>query len=170
MGGKRFIGLVSASLFVVGCASATPGQKGSLAGSAVGAGLGAVIGHQAGRRTAEGALLGAAAGGLGGALIGEASATKYCPTCGRSYFSDQTFCQFDGTPLKTKGAPAQPARVQPSQPFITNEIVVINVPNKNGSFTPVRLQAVSDGTYIGPRGEVYTSRPTVDQLKDMYGK
>ena len=168
---KIIVSLMIGSLFTAGCASATPGQKGALAGSALGAGLGAIIGHQAGRRTAEGALIGAAAGGLGGALLGEATASKYCPTCGRTYFADQTYCQFDGTTLKTKGEPA--SAVQPAAapvPVVVPQDIVVNVPNKNGSYTPVTLRAASDGTYTGPRGEVYLTKPTVEQLKEMYGK
>ncbi len=171
---KILVGFLSVGLFVAGCASATPGQKGALIGSAAGAGLGAIIGHQAGRHTAEGALIGAAAGGLGGALIGESAASKFCPICGRTYFSDQTYCQFDGTMLKTKGAAPAPQAVQPVSgvpaPVVVPKTVVINVPNKNGSYMPVTLQTMPDGTYVGPRGEVYTTKPTVDQLKEMYGK
>ncbi len=111
---RKALSLFAVSVLAVGCASATPGQKGALGGSAVGAGLGAIIGHQSGH-TAEGALIGAAAGGLGGALVGEAMATQFCPTCGRSYFSDQTHCQFDGTPLRSKGAPPQNTQQQQSQ-------------------------------------------------------
>ena len=48
------------------------------------------------------------------------------------------------------------------------ETVVINVPNDNGSYTPVTLRQ-EDGTYIGPRGERYLSMPTVEQLKAVYG-
>lgn len=46
--------------------------------------------------------------------------------------------------------------------------IVMNVHNSNGSYTPVRLR-VQDGHYIGPRGEVYTTMPTEDQLKQAYG-
>ena len=168
---RQLVSLISVTLFAVGCASATPGQKGALLGSAAGAGLGAIIGHQVGRHAGEGALIGAAAGGLGGALLGEQTASKYCPTCGRTYFADQTYCQFDGTTLRTKGASA-PAPATQDQVVVqpAPQSLVINVPNKNGSFTPVALRANSDGTYVGPRGEVYTSKPTVDQLREMYGK
>ncbi len=111
---RRSIGFLAIAVLAAGCASATPGQKGALGGSALGAGLGAIIGHQSGH-TAEGALIGAAAGGLGGALVGEAMANKFCPTCGRSYFSDQTHCQFDGTELRSKGAPPQNKEQQQSE-------------------------------------------------------
>ncbi len=111
---RRSIGLAVATALLAGCASATPTQKGALGGSAIGAGLGAIIGHQSGH-TAEGALIGAAAGGVGGALLGDAMATQFCPTCGRQYFSDQTYCALDGTPLRPKGAPAQTAQQQQQQ-------------------------------------------------------
>ena len=42
------------------------------------------------------------------------------------------------------------------------------ITNSNGSQVPVRL--VKDGpAYIGPRGERYPSRPTEDQLRQIYG-
>jgi hypothetical protein len=47
--------------------------------------------------------------------------------------------------------------------------VTVNVPNTNGSFTPVTLIKQKDG-YIGPQGEYYPGNPTVDQLKVLYGK
>ena len=46
----------------------------------------------------------------------------------------------------------------------------VNVPNKNGSYTPVTLQPSSSGMYIGPQGELYPNLPTVQQLQNMYGK
>ncbi|MCM8794339.1 MAG: hypothetical protein NC819_00820 [Candidatus Omnitrophica bacterium] len=45
---------------------------------------------------------------------------------------------------------------------------VINVPNANGSYTPVVFRRVG-GTYIGPRGEYYLAMPTVEQLSAVYG-
>ena len=175
IGCKTLVSLMGLSLLLTGCASMTPAQRGALLGSAAGAGLGAIIGHQAGRKTAEGALIGAAAGGIGGALIGESSASQYCPTCGRSFFGDQTYCEFDGTVLRTKGTPVQTAaqvQLEPVQvrPVEVPQTLVINVPNRNGSFTPVTLQPSGNGTYVGPRGEVYPTQPTVDQLKQLYGK
>lgn len=42
------------------------------------------------------------------------------------------------------------------------------ITNSNGSQIPVRL--VKDGpAFIGPRGERYPSRPTEDQLRQVYG-
>ena len=94
-----------------GCATATPTQKGALAGSVLGAGLGAIIGHQSGD-TGKGALIGAAAGGLGGALIGDVMAKQFCPTCGKDYLSNVSHCPVDGSALRMKGAPAQTQQQQ----------------------------------------------------------
>ena len=52
--------------------------------------------------------------------------------------------------------------------FVAAETVVINIPNVNGSYTPVRLVKTDSG-YIGPQGELYLNRPTVDQLRVLYG-
>jgi len=47
--------------------------------------------------------------------------------------------------------------------------ITINVPNSNGSYTPVTLVKYGSG-YIGPQGEYYPGNPTVEQLKALYGK
>jgi len=62
-------------------------------------------------------------------------------------------------PFQVASAPSQAA----------GEPVTINVPNANGSYIPVQLKEMN-GLYIGPNGEVYSSKPTVDQLKIMYSK
>lgn len=46
--------------------------------------------------------------------------------------------------------------------------ITINVVNSNGSYTPVLLRR-NGGTWIGPRGEVYTAIPSEVQLKSVYG-
>jgi hypothetical protein len=45
---------------------------------------------------------------------------------------------------------------------------VVNVSNANGSMTPVTLHLV-DGGWKGPRGEIYPTLPTPDQLSGSYG-
>ena len=115
---KKGISLVAVGLLVAGCATATPTQKGAVAGSAVGAGLGAIIGHQS-VDTGKGALVGAAAGGLAGSLLGDTMASKFCPTCGRDYFSDQMNCPLDGAILRSKGAPPQTAQQQQAESSLT---------------------------------------------------
>ena len=46
--------------------------------------------------------------------------------------------------------------------------VVINVSNSNGSITPVTLTRQGN-LYVGPKGEQYTSLPTEEQLRKVYG-
>ena len=48
------------------------------------------------------------------------------------------------------------------------ETVTINIPNVQGSFTPVLL-VEKNGGYVGPQGEFYAGSPTVDQLRALYG-
>ncbi len=49
------------------------------------------------------------------------------------------------------------------------ERITINVPNSNGSYTPVTLVKHNNG-YVGPQGEFYPGHPTVDQLRALYSK
>ncbi|MDO8303852.1 MAG: hypothetical protein Q7T18_11480 [Sedimentisphaerales bacterium] len=44
----------------------------------------------------------------------------------------------------------------------------VNVPNSNGSITPVRIRRLGN-VWVGPKGEQYLSYPTVEQLKPVYG-
>ena len=46
--------------------------------------------------------------------------------------------------------------------------VIINVTNSNGSITPVTLTRQGN-LYVGPKGEQYTSLPTEEQLRKVYG-
>ncbi len=62
---------------------------------------------------------------------------------------------------------APPVVVQPRETSCCS--VTINVPNSNGSYTPVTLVKQGDG-YVGPQGEYYPNHPTVEQLKVLYGK
>ena len=49
------------------------------------------------------------------------------------------------------------------------DVLDFNVPNKNGSFTKVTVTRSKDG-YVGPEGEYYKEKPTMEQLKVMYAK
>jgi hypothetical protein len=66
-------------------------------------------------------------------------------------------------------APPVVAPPPPVQPLYTQDAVTINVPNSNGSFTPITLVRRGNG-YVGPQGEYYPGNPTVDQLKALYGR
>jgi len=65
-------------------------------------------------------------------------------------------------------APVMSPNVVTSPQNLSGETVTINVPNANGSFTPVTLVKSGNG-YIGPQGEYYSGHPTVGQLRALYG-
>jgi uncharacterized protein YcfJ len=46
--------------------------------------------------------------------------------------------------------------------------VTVNITNSNGSVTPVVLRRQGN-YYVGPKGEQYSSVPTPEQLKPIYG-
>jgi hypothetical protein len=60
------------------------------------------------------------------------------------------------------------AQVQAQAANDASKTRVINVQNANGSVTPVTLYLVDAG-WRGPKGEIYPTLPTADQLKDTYG-
>jgi hypothetical protein len=115
-------------------------QPGGLRGGARGAAGGAIIGAIAGD-AGKGAAIGAGVGVVGGAL--------------RKGHDEKVAAQ-------QQAAQQQAA----AQAQLTTR--VINVPNANGSFTPVTLHLVQNG-WQGPRGEIYPTLPTVDQLQQAYG-
>lgn len=47
--------------------------------------------------------------------------------------------------------------------------LTFDIPNKNGSVTRVKVTRTKDG-YVGPEGEYYKEKPTVEQLTVMYAK
>ena len=106
----------------------------------LGTAIGAGIGALAGGDT-EGALIGGAIGGGVGYMAGNESEKKK-------------------TEQKTQ---QQIANIQAQQ-----NVVTVWITNSNGSQTPVKLTKDGPG-YIGPRGEHYSSLPTEEQLKQVYG-
>ncbi len=105
----------------------------------LGAAAGAGIGALAG--DGEGALIGAAIGGTGGYIIGNESDKKNT--------QQQTQQQINS--------------VRAEQNTVT-----IYITTSNDSRIPVTLQK-SGPNYIGPRGEIYSSMPTEEQLSKVYG-
>jgi hypothetical protein len=47
--------------------------------------------------------------------------------------------------------------------------ITFDIPNKNGSITKVKVTRTKEG-YVGPEGEYYKEKPTIEQLKIMYAK
>lgn len=108
----------------------------------IGTVIGAGIGALAGGDT-EGALIGGAIGGGVGYMIGNESDKKK-------------------TEAKTD---AKIAEVRASQ-----NVETIWITNSNGSQVAVKIRKEANGPgYFGPRGERYSSRPTEEQLKPVYG-
>jgi len=115
-----------------GCATQEPIGPKEEQGAVGGALLGGIIGAIIGNNVGDGEnqALGAAIG----ALLGGAAASDY----GRS--QDQIDTRISGLERQ-----------------LTTERVKIN--NDNGSVTTVTVVKLSDGTYAGPRGEIYPSLP-----------
>lgn len=84
------------------------------------------------------------------------------------YYYDNIYYRSCPTGYEVVPAPVvvPSATYTPSAP---GQTVTINVPNSNGSFTPITLVKQGNG-YIGPQGEYYSGNPTVDQLKVLYGR
>ncbi|MFA5316168.1 MAG: DUF6515 family protein [Dehalococcoidales bacterium] len=61
------------------------------------------------------------------------------------------------------------ARISEPVTALDGEPVTVNIPNSDGTYTPVKLFKHGNG-YKGPQGEFYEGHPTVAQLKALYGK
>ena len=109
-------------------------------GTLLGSAAGAGVGYLVGG-DAKGALIGAGVGGVGGYMLGN-----------------------EGDKKKTKAQTNQ--QMSALQAEQNSETIWIT--NTNGSKVPVKLR--KDGpNFIGPRGEIYQTKPTEDQLKTVYG-
>jgi len=51
---------------------------------------------------------------------------------------------------------------------LSDNTITINISNPNGTYTAVSLVKHKNG-YVGPQGEFYSKRPTVEQLRVLYG-
>lgn len=130
-------------LIGAGCSSPTyQARQSEINSAATGAVLGGVLGGVLGNNLGDGnnQILGAAMGAAAGGWAGQ------------QYGQGQ-----DNTRHRLDGLEAQ------------SQSETIMVQNKNGSYTPVTLMKTGYGQYRGPRGEIYTARPTEEQLKQGYG-
>jgi len=86
------------------------------------------------------------------------------------YYNNVYFTAAPGGYVVVPAPSAAPVLAAPvQQQKITGETATINIPNANGSYTPVTLVKQKDG-YVGPQGEYYPGHPTVEQLRVLYGK
>jgi len=109
----------------------------------------------------SGALIGTAAGaGLGQAIGGNTTGTLIGAAvgAGAGYIIGGQMDKSDDKKDDKKAEEAAAAK--------TEETIWIT--NSNGSQTPVKVVKQGD-TYTGPKGEIYTARPTEEQLKAVYG-
>jgi|ETNmetMinimDraft_26_1059896.scaffolds.fasta_scaffold70688_2 outer membrane lipoprotein SlyB len=141
MNAKAFAIIIMAVLAVslTGC---TTTQQGTATGAVAGGALGAVVGNNLGSGSGDrekGALLGAAAGALLGNQIGQQKQ--------RNQQLEQR--------LNTVEQQGQQQTVW--------------IENSNSSKTPVILRRAPGGMWVGPRGEYYSTMPSQEQLKKIYG-
>jgi uncharacterized protein YcfJ len=122
-----------------GCVTTSEKEQATALGAGIGAGLGAVLGHNLGGGSGDNRALGAAAGALVGGLAGHQIGTQREQQSQLNYLQQQQF------------------------------ITTVWVENSNGSKTPVQLRQTDGGQYVGPRGEYYTTMPTQEQLRQVYG-
>lgn len=126
--------------------SDNPTSSGTVSGAAMGALLGGVAGNNIdGLNTAEGAVAGALVGGL----LGHQSGAQ------QQRINNQQ-AQLNN----------QQAQINAAQQAANTQTV--NITNSNGSVTPVVLHREGN-QWRGPRGELYNSLPTPEQLKPYYG-
>lgn len=109
----------------------------------------------------DGLFRGAAAGAVGGTVVGAIAGDS---KKGRRWGAGVG--AVGGAVAKDKRQQAAAQAQAQSQAELTTR--VINVPNANGSFTPVTLNLVQNG-WQGPRGEIYPTLPDVSQLQGAYG-
>jgi hypothetical protein len=89
------------------------------------------------------------------------------------YYYDNVYYTVSPNGYIVVPAPAVKSNITVVSPIqlqkVSDETTMVNIPNSNGSYTPVTLVKQKDG-YIGPQGEYYPGHPTVDQLRVLYGK
>jgi hypothetical protein len=133
-------GIMLVVIFLAGLMFVSGCESDAGTGALIGTGVGAGVGALAGGST-EATLIGAAVGGGAGYILGNES---------------------------DKGKAKKENQQQMSALQAEQNTETIWITNSNGSKVPVKLR--KDGpNFIGPRGEIYQTRPTEDQLKTVYG-
>jgi hypothetical protein len=110
----------------------------------------------------DGFLKGGALGAAGGALIGAIAGDA-----GKGAAIGAGIGAVGGGIHKHKQEEAG-AQAQAQAANDASKTRVINIQNPNGSVTPVSLHLVASG-WQGPKGEIYPTLPTADQLQGTYG-
>jgi hypothetical protein len=110
----------------------------------------------------DGALRGGLRGAAGGAIIGGIAGDA-----GKGAAIGAAVGVVGGAVRQNRQEQAQ-AQSQAAAADAASKTRVVNVSNPNGSMTPVTLHLVDNG-WKGPRGEIYPTLPTEEQLKETYG-
>jgi hypothetical protein len=110
----------------------------------------------------DGLLSGGMKGAAGGALIGAIAGDA-----GKGAAIGAGVGAVGGAVHKNRQEEAS-AQAQAQAADAASKTRVVNIPNANGSMTPVSLYLVPSG-WQGPKGEIYPTLPTVDQLQGSYG-
>ena len=105
-----------------------------------------------GNKKADGGFIGGVIGALAGQLIlGDTRGTLIGAAVGAGV-----------------GYVLTPKEDKPQDVKVSEEFVEVQVTNSNGSVIFVGLKKKGAG-YIGPKGEYYSSLPSAEQLKPIYG-
>jgi len=138
------MGSLAAMVWASGCATPAhyQGRESEYRSTVNGALVGGTLGGIIGNNVGDrkNDVLGAAVGALAGAWVGQ---------------------QYGAGQDQTRH------RIEALESMNSQETLMIQ--NSNGSYTPVQLAKVGYGQYRGPRGEIYTSRPSEQQLRTAYG-
>ena len=113
--------------------------------------------------TGTGALLGTAAGAGVGAIVGHQTGH----TAGGALIGGAVGGG-TGLLLGSEGDRKKEQKAEVDSLRSEQNTVTVWITNSNGSQVPVRLTR-SGPNFIGPRGEIYSSMPTEEQLKKLYG-
>ena len=108
------------------------------------------------------AQTGAVLGSLAGAGIGQIA--------GRSTESTLIGAAVGGTAGYMLGNESERKKTRAETAYLREQTdyVTVNMTNSNGSVSQVRLRKQGVG-YVGTRGEYYSTLPTQDQLRPVYG-
>ena len=73
------------------------------------------------------------------------------------------------TPPRETVVVSAPVTIIKAQDMRLSNTVEITFPNSDGTFTTVVLEKTAQG-YLGPQGEYYFGKPSVEQLRVLYGR
>ncbi|MFI4910874.1 MAG: glycine zipper domain-containing protein [Sedimentisphaeraceae bacterium JB056] len=103
-----------------------------------------------------------------GALIGTAIGAGVGQAAGGDTESTMIGAAVGGGSGYLIGKHSDDKKEEEAQQGESQEVQTVWITNSNGSQTPVKIIRQGD-KYVGPKGEMYTTFPTEEQLKSVYG-